>query len=96
MSEKILFKVKNPKLHIDEKIYKKVRSQVQQNLIKKKRNFYEINFEQKINKLKEVWKTLKSMGLPSKGASALNNCSKDENEIQKIAPFSNASPFSKI
>ena len=96
MSEKILFKVKKTKLHIDEKIYKKVRSQVQQNLIKKKRNFYEINFEQKINKLKEVWKTLKSMGLPSKGASALNICSKDKNEIQKIAPFSNASPFSKI
>ena len=35
---------------------------------KKNRRFYEINLKQKINKSKELRKTLKSMGLPSKAA----------------------------
>ena len=51
---------------MDEEIYKKIRNQVQKLIKKKKRNFYEINLKQKINKTKELWKTLKSMGLPSK------------------------------
>ena len=32
----------------------------------------------KINKRKELWKTLKSMGLPSKVASATKICFKDK------------------
>ena len=35
---------------------------------KKNRRFYEINLKQKINKSKELWKTLKSKSLPSKAA----------------------------
>ena len=45
-----------------------------------KRKFYEINLKQKINIPKELWKTLKSMGLPCKTASASNICLKDKNE----------------
>ena len=53
-----------------------------QNLIrKKKREFYETNLRQKINKPKELWKTLKSMGLPFKGVTASNICLKGKNEI---------------
>ena len=44
-------------------------------------NFYEINLKQKINKPKELWKTLKSMGFPSKTVSPSNTCLKDRNEI---------------
>ena len=40
---------------------------------------------QKINKLKEIWKALKSSGLPLKAATASNikrrKCLKEENEI---------------
>ena len=68
--EKLFLKFKKSKLHINEEIYKKIRNQVQKLIKKKKRNFYEINLKQKINKPKEIWKTLKSMGLPSKTASA--------------------------
>ena len=58
---------------MDKEIYKNVSNQVEKkNLIKKKRDFYEINLKQKINKPKELWKTLKSMGLPSNAASASN------------------------
>ena len=78
---KLFLKFKKSKLHIDEEIYKKIRNQVQKLIKKKKRNFYEINLKQKINKPKEIWKTLKSMGLPSKTASASNICLKNRNEM---------------
>ena len=79
--EKLFLKFKKSKLHIDEEIYKKIRSQVQKLIKKKKRNFYEINLNQKINKPKELWKTLKSMGLSSKAASASNICLKERSVI---------------
>ena len=81
VQEKLLLKFKKSKLHIDEEIYKQIRNQVQKLIYKKKRNFSEINLKQKINKPKELWKTLKSMDLPSKAASAWNICLKERNEI---------------
>ena len=55
--------------------------QVQSLIRKKKREFYQTNLRQKINKHKELGKTLKSMGLPSKTVTASNICLKDNNEI---------------
>ena len=71
---------------MDEEIYKKIRNQVQKLIKEKKRNSYEINRKQKINKPKKLWKTLKSMGLPSKAASASNICLEDRNEILSNDP----------
>ena len=48
---------------------------------KKTRELYETNLRQKLNKPKELWKTLKSMGLPSKGVTAFNICLKNKNQI---------------
>ena len=79
--EKLFLKFKKSKLHIDEENYKKVKYQVQNLIRKKKREFYETNLRQKINKPKELWKTLKFMGLPSKAVTASNICLKDKNEI---------------
>ena len=79
--EKSFLKFKKSKFHIDEETHKKIRNQVQKLIKKKKRKFYKVNLKQKINKSKELWKTLKSMGLPSKAASASNICLKDRNEI---------------
>ena len=59
--EKLFLKFKKSKLHIDEENYKKVKYQVQNLIRKKKREFYETNLRQKINKPKELWKTLKSI-----------------------------------
>ena len=47
-------KFKKSKLHIDEESYKKVKYQVQNLVRKKKREFYEANLRQKINKPKEL------------------------------------------
>ena len=89
--KKLFKKFKKSKLHTDEENYKKVKYQVQNLIRKKKREFYETNLRQKINKPKELWKTLRSMGLPSKAVTASNICLKDKNETvfmpQKTAPF---------
>ena len=63
--EKLFLKFKMSKLHIDEKYHKKIKYQVQNLLRKKKREFYETNISQKINKPKKLWKTLKYLSLPS-------------------------------
>ena len=61
--------------------YQKVKYEIQNLIRKKKRQFYETNLRQKINKPKELWKTLKWLGLPSKAVTASNICLKDKNEI---------------
>ena len=77
--EKLFLKSKMSKFHIGGDNYKKVKYQVQNLIRKKKREFYETNLRQKINKPKELWKT--SMGVPFKGVTASNICLKDKNEI---------------
>ena len=79
--EKLFLKFKKSTLHIDEENQKKVKYQVQNLLRKKKREFYETNLRQKMNKPKGLWKTLKSMALPSKAVMASNICLKDKNEM---------------
>ena len=74
-------KFKKSKLHIDEENYKKVKYQAQNLIRKEKREFYETNLRQKINKPKELWKTLKSMGVPSKAVTASNICLKEKDKI---------------
>ena len=69
--------------------YKKVKYLIQDFIRKKKKQFYETNLRQKINKPKELWKTLKCLGLPS---TASNICLKDENEIV-FNPTKNCSIF---
>ena len=80
------------KFHTDEENYKKVKHQVQNLIRKKKWEFYKTNLRQKINEPKELWKTLKSMGLPSKAVTASNFCLKDKNEIV-FNPTKNCSIF---
>ena len=77
--EKLLLQFKRSKLHTDEENYKKVKYQVQNLIRKKKREFYETNLRQKINKPKELWKT--SLGVPFKGVTASNICLRGKNEI---------------
>ena len=54
--EKLFLKFKKSNLHINEENYKKVKHQVQNLIRKKKREFYETNLRQKINKPKNFGK----------------------------------------
>ena len=64
--DKLFKKFKKSKLHIDKEIYKIARYEVQKLISYKKKKFFENRLNDSIGKLKELWKALKSLGLPSK------------------------------
>ena len=64
--DKLFKKFKNSKLHIDKEIYKIARYEVQKLISYKKKSFFENKLNDSIGKPKELWKALKSLGLPSK------------------------------
>ena len=74
--EKLLEKFKKSKNHLDEIQYKESRLFVQ-NLVKtKKRKFFENKLKQNIGNPKDLWKTLKTLGLPKKTVSSSSICLK--------------------
>ena len=74
-------KFKKSKNRVDEDIYKSAKRDVEKLVKQKKREFYQNKLEQNIGKPKELWKTLKSLGLPSKKASNSKICLKKEDSI---------------
>jgi hypothetical protein len=72
-------KFKRTKLYLDKDLYIEPKNAVQ-NLIKKKQTFFVARLNENIGKPKSLWKTLRSMGLDSKKASASNLCLEDENK----------------
>ena len=78
---KCLMHFKLTKLHIDEDLYKEAKHNAM-NLIKTKKNqFYKRKLKENIGKPKELWKALKSLGLPSKKSSRFNICLEKDNKI---------------
>ena len=71
--EKLLAKFKKSRSHSDNENYKKSRNKVQR-LIKVKKNFLIEKLNDNIGKPKELWKSLKSLGLPSKESSSVMIC----------------------
>ena len=59
---------KKSKLHIDKDIYNAVRYKLQKMIINKKRVFFEKKMTESIGKPKDLWKVLRSLGLPSKSS----------------------------
>ena len=64
--DKLFKKFKKSKLHIDKEIYKIARCEVQKLISYKKKSFFENKLNDSVGKPKELWKALKSLGLPSK------------------------------
>ena len=62
----LLRKFQKSKTHIDEDLYKFTKYNLQKLIKIKKRDFYQVKLTENIGKPKELWKTLKSLGLPSK------------------------------
>ena len=63
---KLFKKFKKSKLHIDKEIYKIARYEVQKLISYKKKKYFENRLNDSIGKPKELWKAVKSLGLPSK------------------------------
>ena len=78
--------LKKLKLQIDKELYKKPRYEVQKLISYKKKKFFENRLNDSIGKHKELWKALKSLGLPSKtsvcGTTALKGKNKTNFETK--------------
>ena len=66
LRDKMLAKFKKLDKECDDQKYKNARNRVQTMTERKKRNFVVDKLNQDIGKPKELWKSLKTLGLPSK------------------------------
>ena len=76
LREKRFKQLKSTKLHIDEDLYKEAKYHAVKLIKQKKSQFYKEKLKENIGKPKELWKALKSLGLPSKKGTISNICLK--------------------
>ena len=88
----MLKKIKHSKLNEDELIFKEQRNYVQNLFRYKKQEFFKKKFQQNVGKPKELWKNLKSLGLPSKSSSRTKTCL-NKDRIKHFDDKSNATIF---
>ena len=93
ISEKLIIrdkrfkKYKKTKLHVDKEIYKRARYSAQNLIAKKKKDFFENKLKECISKPEDLWKAIKSFGLPNKssecivGALTENQIVKDDTKL---------------
>ena len=68
-------------MHIDEDLYKEAKYHAVKLIKQKKSHFYKEKLKENIGKPKELWKALKSLGLPSKKGTISNICLKKDDKI---------------
>ena len=90
--DKLLAKFKKSRSHSDNENYKKSRNKVQRMIKDKKKNFVIGKLNDNIGKPKELWKSLKSLGLPSKKSSSATICL-EKDGILSFDPKTNAEIF---
>ena len=89
--DKLLAKFKTSRSHSDNENYKKSRNKVQRMIKDKKKNFIG-KLNDTIGKPKELWKSLKSLGLPSKESTSATICL-EKDGILSFDPKTNAEIF---
>ena len=72
--DELLKKFKTSRLHVDKINYNNTRISVQNLIKKKKEEFFRSKLEQNRNKPKELWTSLKSLGMPNEKKSSSNIC----------------------
>ena len=90
--DKLLAKFKKSRSHSDNENYKKSRNKVQRMIKDKKKHFVIGKLNDNIGKPKELWKSLKSLGLPSKESSSATICL-EKDGILSFDPKTNAEIF---
>ena len=90
--DKLLAKFKKSRSHSDNENYKKSRNKVQRMIKDKKKNFVIGKLNDNIGKPKELWKSLKFLGLPSKKSSSATICL-EKDGILSFDPKTNAEIF---
>ena len=90
--DKYFKKFKKSNLHIDYDFYIEAKYNVEKLIKQRKKEFYETKLTENIGKPKELWKTLKTMGLPSKKGS-LTKISLEEDSITNFDDKKKANIF---
>ena len=90
--DKLLTKFKKSRSHSDNENYKKSRNKVQHMIKDKKKNFVIGKLNNNIGKPKELWRSLKSLRLPSKANSSATICL-EKDGILSFDPKTNAEIF---
>ena len=80
--DKLFKKFKKSRLPLDRENYKKARYEVKKLIAEKKRNYFETKLTENIGKPKELWKTLKALGLPCEVSIATINALKKDKVVQ--------------
>ena len=83
--DKLFKKFKKSKLHIDKDIYNAARYKVKKMIFNKKRSYFEKKLSESIGKPKDLWKALKSLGLPNKISSCEVSALKINNAVEHDA-----------
>ena len=66
LRNKLFKKFKKSRLHVGKELYKKSQYDALKLIASKKQAFFEENLSETIGKLKELWESLKSLGMPNK------------------------------
>ena len=93
--DKLFSTFKNTRLNNDNLSYKKAQNYVQCLIKKKKKEYVKGKLDDNIGKPKELWKTLKSLGLSVTNKSGAKICLKAENELS-FDPKTNSEIFMKF
>ena len=87
--DKLFKKFKESRLPLDQENYKKACYKIKKLIAEEKRNYFETKLTENIGKRKELWKTLKALGLPNKVSIATINALKDDKVVKydpKLSP----------
>ena len=79
--DKLFRKFKETKLQVDSDLWREAKYNVDILIKSKKRNFYENRIKENTAKPKELWKTLKSLGMGNNIDNTVNYCLKDKETI---------------
>ena len=90
--DKLLARFKKSRPQSDNESHKKARNKVQRMIKNKKKNFVVGKLNENMGKTKELWKSLKSRGLPSKKSSSSIICLENEGTLS-FDPKANAEIF---
>ena len=80
--DKLFKKYKKTRLHVDKEIYKRAQYSVQNLIAKKKKEFFGKKLKECISKPEDLWKAIKSLGLPNKCGGCIAGAPA-ENQIMK-------------
>ena len=82
LRDKLFKKFKRSKLNVDKEIYNKARNRSHRLILQKKKEYFENKLKENIAKPKDLWKTLKSLGLSKKFSVVQTNAIEDNKRLK--------------